>query len=47
MSMRETTSSFFRAVESGDIDQVDGGASCITEPEAKEFADSLFVAQTQ
>jgi hypothetical protein len=27
--------------------QVDGGASCITEPEAKEFAESLFVAQTQ
>jgi len=27
--------------------QVDGGASCITEAEAKEFADSLFVAQTQ
>jgi hypothetical protein len=26
---------------------VDGGASCITEPEAKEFAESLFVAQTQ
>jgi len=27
--------------------QVDGGASCITEPEAKEFAESLFVARTQ
>lgn len=27
--------------------QVDGGDSCITEAEAKEFADSLFVAQTQ
>jgi hypothetical protein len=27
--------------------QVDGGESCITEKEAKDFADSLFVAQTQ
>jgi hypothetical protein len=27
--------------------QVDGGDSCITEAEAKEFASSLFVAQTQ
>jgi hypothetical protein len=27
--------------------QIDGGDSCITEAEAKEFADSLFVAQTQ
>ena len=27
--------------------EVDGGDSCITEPEAKEFAESLFVAQTQ
>jgi hypothetical protein len=27
--------------------EVDGGASCITEAEAKEFAESLFVAQTQ
>lgn len=27
--------------------EVDGGDSCITEAEAKEFADSLFVAQTQ
>jgi hypothetical protein len=27
--------------------EVDGGESCITEPEAKEFAESLFVAQTQ
>ncbi len=26
---------------------VDGGDSCITEPEAREFADSLFVSQTQ
>ncbi|HEV7689412.1 MAG TPA: hypothetical protein VGO52_01245 [Hyphomonadaceae bacterium] len=27
--------------------QVDGGDSCITEKEARDFADSLFVAQTQ
>lgn len=27
--------------------QVDGAESCITEPEAKEFAESLFVAQTR
>jgi len=27
--------------------EVDGGASCITEAEAKDFAESLFVAQTQ
>ena len=27
--------------------QIDGGDTCITEAEAKEFADSLFVAQTQ
>jgi len=27
--------------------QVDGGDSCITEQEAKDFADSLFVAQTR
>jgi hypothetical protein len=27
--------------------QVDGGESCITEAEAKEFADGLFVAQTR
>jgi hypothetical protein len=27
--------------------EVDGGDSCITEPEAKEFAEGLFVAQTQ
>ncbi len=27
--------------------QIDGGESCVTENEAKEFADSLFVAQTQ
>jgi hypothetical protein len=27
--------------------EVDGAASCITEPEAKVFADSLFVAQTR
>lgn len=27
--------------------EVDGAESCITEAEAKEFADSLFVAQTQ
>lgn len=27
--------------------EVDGGDSCITEAEAKEFANSLFVAQTQ
>jgi hypothetical protein len=27
--------------------QVDGGDSCITEKEAKDFANSLFVAQTQ
>ena len=27
--------------------EVDGAESCITEPEAKEFADSLFVAQTR
>jgi hypothetical protein len=27
--------------------EVDGGDSCITEAEAKEFADSLFVAQTR
>ncbi len=27
--------------------EVDGGDSCITEAEAKEFAESLFVAQTQ
>lgn len=27
--------------------EVDGGDSCVTEAEAKEFADSLFVAQTQ
>ena len=27
--------------------EVDGGESCITEAEAKEFANSLFVAQTQ
>lgn len=27
--------------------QIDGGDSCITEQEAKEFVDSLFVAQTQ
>jgi hypothetical protein len=27
--------------------QVDGPEGCITEAEAKEFADSLFVAQSQ
>ncbi len=27
--------------------EIDGADSCITEPEAKEFADSLFVAQTR
>jgi hypothetical protein len=27
--------------------EVDGAESCITEPEAKEFAESLFVAQTR
>jgi len=27
--------------------EVDGGDSCISESEAKDFADSLFVAQTQ
>lgn len=27
--------------------EVDGGDNCITEAEAKEFAESLFVAQTQ
>ena len=27
--------------------EVDGGDSCVTEAEAKEFAESLFVAQTQ
>jgi hypothetical protein len=27
--------------------EIDGAESCITEPEAKEFADSLFVAQTR
>jgi hypothetical protein len=27
--------------------EVDGAESCITEPEAKEFAERLFVAQTQ
>ena len=27
--------------------QIDGGETCLTEDEAKEFADSLFVAQTQ
>ncbi|HEX5007418.1 MAG TPA: hypothetical protein VFV70_09920 [Hyphomonadaceae bacterium] len=27
--------------------EVDGAQSCITEPEAKEFADGLFVAQTR
>ncbi|MDP3737239.1 MAG: hypothetical protein Q8R02_07610 [Hyphomonadaceae bacterium] len=27
--------------------EADGADSCITEPEAKEFADSLFVAQTR
>lgn len=27
--------------------EVDGAESCITEPEAKEFADGLFVAQTR
>ncbi len=27
--------------------QVDGAESCITEPEASEFAESLFVAQTR
>jgi len=27
--------------------QIDGGNTCISEAEAKEFADSLFVAQTQ
>jgi hypothetical protein len=27
--------------------EVDGAESCITEPEAKEFADSLFVAQVR
>lgn len=27
--------------------EVDGAESCVTEPEAKEFAESLFVAQTR
>jgi hypothetical protein len=27
--------------------EIDGADSCITEPEAKEFAESLFVAQTR